>query len=819
MAENPIPQTKPVEAPDNFEIHASVVFQLGESLITDSVQALTELVKNSYDADATYCRVSVLTVPKTEEPFKGALGSITVEDNGTGMSLSDIKRGWLTISNSGKREFKKKKLVTNRKRTPLGDKGLGRLGTQRLGKNLELSTKQEGAKEEGHHVWFSWDDFLGEHNLSDVKVHYEVLPKESMTKGSRLVISGLREIKAWQGDEIKRLTTSLSQVISPYGVAKDFELITEIDGQELELLEVGSNLRHAAQVHYNLKYAEGLFLIDGKVKLSYIRPDNDPDRTRFAQLVDVDGGKEFFEFLVHLKKASLFQISRSDDPNWFVNFRFTKEITEIKPEFVDSKIADPGPFSGEVDFFSLGQESNAERSTFDSLAEFRKIVTALSGIKVYRDGFGIRVASDWLNLGKQWTKATSYYTLKPQNTLGYIALSARDNAQLEETTDREGFKETPYYRNFYSLLGAFVEFSADAQEFVRRGWTQFRDRKSREDADVPEDTRPEALVGKLGVEIRKAASFRSRADVLSKDLRSTLAGGVVDTANPGVLSQVRGSIERAGTFLNSLEDYLGVLVALNSTTQVVQHQIESLRRQLDDVYEVIALGLVAEALSHEISNVATQLAQRTSTIEKYVKSLPSKDVRLLTYMKYVHTSITELRRQLLFLEPSLRYVRDRREKVDVQEFVRDLFKHYTQHFATKPISVDIKSPNARAFRVEISRGKFVQVLDNLFLNSEYWLLEDIRMHRIPRGVITIEIDKPFLRVKDNGQGVSPTVESALFEAFVSAKGKGKGRGLGLYIVRQLLAAEGCTIDLLPERNKFGRLYVFEINLTGVLSDN
>jgi len=37
---------------EHFDIHASVVFQLGESLITDSVQALVELVKNCYDADA-----------------------------------------------------------------------------------------------------------------------------------------------------------------------------------------------------------------------------------------------------------------------------------------------------------------------------------------------------------------------------------------------------------------------------------------------------------------------------------------------------------------------------------------------------------------------------------------------------------------------------------------------------------------------------------------------------------------------------------------------------------------------------------------------
>ena len=36
-----------------FEIAAAVVFRLGEELITDVVQALVELVKNSYDADAT----------------------------------------------------------------------------------------------------------------------------------------------------------------------------------------------------------------------------------------------------------------------------------------------------------------------------------------------------------------------------------------------------------------------------------------------------------------------------------------------------------------------------------------------------------------------------------------------------------------------------------------------------------------------------------------------------------------------------------------------------------------------------------------------
>src|ERR1700749_922425 len=97
------------EAP-RFGIHASVVFQLGEDLITDVVQALIELVKNSYDADATYARIVIATDHNNDVPesiFPDAKGSIVVEDNGTGMTSEAIRRGWLTISNSIKREMKK----------------------------------------------------------------------------------------------------------------------------------------------------------------------------------------------------------------------------------------------------------------------------------------------------------------------------------------------------------------------------------------------------------------------------------------------------------------------------------------------------------------------------------------------------------------------------------------------------------------------------------------------------------------------------------------------------------------------------------------
>jgi C4-dicarboxylate-specific signal transduction histidine kinase len=81
-----------------------------------------------------------------------------------------------------------------------------------------------------------------------------------------------------------------------------------------------------------------------------------------------------------------------------------------------------------------------------------------------------------------------------------------------------------------------------------------------------------------------------------------------------------------------------------------------------------------------------------------------------------------------------------------------------------------------------------------------------------------EISRPLLRILDDGRGVDPTIEHALFEPFISAKAKGEGRGLGLFIVKQLLDSEGCSVGVLPERNKYQRLYKFQIDFRGAINE-
>lgn len=819
---------------EHFDIHASVVFQLGESLISDSVQALMELVKNSYDADASYCKVTISTGTEgsKDSAFKGAVGSITVEDDGIGMTLDDIRRGWLTISNSDKRDFKRKKLTTAKGRTPLGDKGLGRLGTQRLGYNLEMYTRPAQSPTE-HHIWFSWKDFLGQQKLSEVDVQYEEKSPE-IKRGTKLIVSQLRELALWKGDAVKDLETNLSQMISPYREVRDFTVIATVDGKKLDLLEIGERLRQAAQLRYVLDFDGELFTIKGKSKLNYLRPEKRADRELFARLVEPDNGAAFYKFLLKTKNMPPYSFKLLPDGGWFVEYSLSREFTDYpEMDFIDGKPANPGPFHGEIDYFDLGADTTAEQEVFSKGSEYRVLVSKLSGIKVFRDGFGVRVGSDWLNLGKQWTKGGSYYTLKPHNTLGYIAISARDNPQLEETTDREGFKTGPYYNNFYELLQSFIEFSGTAQGFLRRGWVEFRNAHQKELANVAPETTPEDLSRTIQQGLNRAATYRLSLDQVTKRLQRSATASVTaingvaskGTFDAGTVAEVssllatlKSDVDQAEHLIVDVENYLSELERLEAAGTVLTQQIEALRDRIQQVHEIIGLGLTAEALSHEINNVVTQLSQRNQQISRYMKTSKINDVRLLSFTEYVKATTDALRRQMLFLAPSLQYVRENREDINVEQFVTDIFKHYTTYFANQPIRVEPKITKSQRFVVSINRGKLIQIMDNLILNSEYWLKEDIRAGRLSAGTITIEAIKPFITVSDNGRGVDPSIEDAIFQPFVSAKGKGKGRGLGLYIVEQMLQAEDCSIRLLPERNKYGRMYRFELDMTGALID-
>lgn len=795
-----------------------MVFQLGENLITDYVQALLELVKNSYDADATFCRVSIDT--KTKTPYGD--GQIVVQDDGTGMDSEAIARGWLTISASPKRRFKEQGRTTNLGRTPLGDKGLGRLGTQRLGNNLDILTSTGDRIQ--RRVNINWRDFEKAEVLEHVAVDYEEKPSNHQ-HGTTLTISGLCDLDFWKRGR-SDVRMGLSQVISPYERVRDFEVYLKVEGETLDLFEIGKKLRETALLSYELDFDGEILQTHGRVKLAYLRADKGKkEKAIFEDLVSKDGGQSLFAFLKTQKGESEFNFKR-EHGKWFVSFSATKSLEDFdKIEMIGGSPASPGPFNGEIDYFSLGSEVTSAQKVFTDASEYRAMITALSGIRVYRNGFGIRLARDWLELGEQWTSASSYYGLKPQNTMGYIAITAKGNPFLFEKTDREGFTQNGYFLNFREMLRWFVEnVAGNAQEFLRRGWLEFKKTKAREEANLPDKAVPEDLTASVRSTLERAAALRLSLSKTS--LRLSQAASKAEAipatsyqnkaALSGILSDIQAALTDSRALLSEVDDYLRELTAKEKLIDVLSQQIDDLREQMRQLHEMVALGLTAEALSHEISNIATNLAERTDQTLRYLRGSGPRDSRLITYAEAVKGAVGAMRREISYLAPALRYVREKREVLHLYEILNEMYKHRIGHFTSERISLRISGD--RTFGVKANRGKLMQIFDNLFLNSEYWLKEDIRLNRISQGIIEIQLQKPYVWFSDNGRGIDPGIEDRIFEPFISAKGRGKGRGLGLFIVQQLLESENCTIQLLDERNKFDRRIKFELNFRGMLSD-
>lgn len=817
----------------HFEVHPSVAFQLGADLISDDAQALLELVKNCYDANARHARVeidttSVASQATTNSAYPDAKGFIKITDDGAGMDMDTVKGAWLVVSDSPKRKAKAAGNLPKNSRVPLGDKGLGRLGTQRLADNVELFTKTVSESQELH-VAFAWPDFAKADVLS--KVPIREMPRRASTRkqGTILLLSQLHDPDRWRGQEARReLEQRLSELMSPFEQIENFTLIVKIDGEELEPAEMSRRVRREADSTFRFHFDGESLSMECKAKLRYLEPAGDARSTAFETQVLRDQGKKLLTHLslVDVDKRS-FSLSEGSGP-WFV--RLTHKVSfdtidKLATVPGTTNIASPGPFRGEVDSFDF--DNLPEDSAFGSRKEFARHIKDLAGIRVFRDGFGVRVDRDFLQLARAWTGGSSWYGLKPANTIGFIAISAADNPQLVETTDREGFRATAHYKNFERLLQTFVRFSQDTLEFLRRGTIAYVDRFLQSTAGVPDARKPEDVSAGLQrtfdmAEQAKAKVSEVRHTAAAAGRAISIAAGQMERAQFASKQDavaVRNALAEIRTTQATLQESIGDVQKIveevakgQGQMGVLNRQIDGLRAQLRRSMEAIGLATTAEALAHEIAQVASGLAERVIEVKRHVGKATEAE-RVAAFLRHVETAVAALRKQLAHIEPSLRYAREKREVIVLSPFLQELAQFHRDRWRDGKLKVEVVGKLRSEFAIKINRGKLTQVFDNLFYNSEYWLNEEIRLGRMSEGLVTIALDPPRVGFSDSGRGIDPAVEGAVFEPFVSTKRN--GRGLGLFIIRELLAGDGGTIRLLSDRNKHGRLHEFELDFSGI----
>ena len=203
-----------------FRPKARLLVLLGEQLITNEVVAVTELVKNAFDADATSVVVRLKDVANRES------GRISVTDDGVGMSLDRILNVWLEpATDFRQRQRQKQERTPLYDRVPLGEKGIGRFAAHKLGDVVQLVTREVGAPDEVT-VLVNWRAFYKPTAyLDEVPITWTLRKPEVFLReqahGTLVEVGDLR--RAWTRDMIRTLSLKLASLLSPMPAWQAFD--------------------------------------------------------------------------------------------------------------------------------------------------------------------------------------------------------------------------------------------------------------------------------------------------------------------------------------------------------------------------------------------------------------------------------------------------------------------------------------------------------------------------------------------------------------------------------------------------------------------
>jgi len=188
----------------HFTVDSRLIRELGERLVGKPYVALAELIKNSYDADANLVNVD----------FTG--DCIVVSDDGVGMTLAEFRDRWMRIGSPHK-EAERESPTLHRPLT--GSKGVGRLATQLLAEQLEVTTYAGDRAHSALQVEVDWSEAASAGELTHAMARYnEVEPTMSFAggaaSGTSVTLVGLRH--EWSPRDFEQLAREVWSLQPPF---------------------------------------------------------------------------------------------------------------------------------------------------------------------------------------------------------------------------------------------------------------------------------------------------------------------------------------------------------------------------------------------------------------------------------------------------------------------------------------------------------------------------------------------------------------------------------------------------------------------------
>lgn len=400
---------------------ARLLHTLGRDLISSEKVALIELVKNSYDADASVVIIAF------REPLTQGVGGIDVWDDGHGMDAGTITGTWFEIATPHRRTSVRT-AVKNRR--VLGEKGIGRLAASRLGRSMRLVTRKANAEELA--VIVDWSDFEADDKyLDEVDIRWFARPPETFAsqgdadqafkaagvedwengQGTHIQIDDLTS--NWTRKDVADLRMALSRLLAPVtsvaNVHPDLRVVLELPAEFQDLSGEVTSPPELERSHYRLIGSVGA---DGVAWFSYSRNDGFEEEVSFL-VKGTDGG-----------------------------------TPKCGPIDLDVRVWD--------------RDTDALRNLLpnSSVRSVRQMLTDASGVSLYRDGFRVlpygEKGDDWLSMDARRVQNPTL-RLSNNQVLGHVFISSDLNRELRDQSNREGLIDGPALDDLRRIVTTAIE--------------------------------------------------------------------------------------------------------------------------------------------------------------------------------------------------------------------------------------------------------------------------------------------------------------------------------------------------------------------------
>lgn len=394
---------------------------IGRDLIQDSYAAVVELVKNSYDADASHVEIR-FEANSDEQSVK-----ISISDDGHGMSRDVILNKWMVPST----DDKLKRGKSPKGRLMQGRKGIGRYAASILGESMLLETVSDDKEQTT--LLVEWDDFDRAEFLDDVELLIETQPSKLET-GTNLTITGatdyLQEWDKTQFDQLRFELKKLMPTIRAKSSPTNFQILLSIRGFEYgDLEETVEPFPITNLFDYKIS---GVVKASGQAILLY-------SCQKSRNVADE-------EIRIDFKKMGI------------------PSIGELQ---IDIRVYDR---DGDSIRGLIERGLKDESGNYVGKLEARRILSQSNGVGVYRNGFRIRPLGDpdfdWLKLNEQRIQDPSR-KIGSNQVIGVVSIQSEENSGLIEKSARDGLKDNRSFRILKRITATIIA-ELEQRRFVYR---------------------------------------------------------------------------------------------------------------------------------------------------------------------------------------------------------------------------------------------------------------------------------------------------------------------------------------------------------------